>query len=164
MDNARIATNVSSGFIYNHIGTAIFHVKAINTIGNTNSNQDSGTGLDSLTAPSKILNFNATDILVNKVICNWGSASGNPIPTYNLNRGGANVATDITSPYTDTFTGTADYYIEAINGEGSTNSNIDSGTGATEVVRNLFLLNVQGSSETDTMVLTDGEIFTIIAI
>ena len=164
MDSARVAIDVSSGFIYSHIGTAIFHVKAINTIGNTNSNQDSGTGLDSLTAPSTILDFNATDILVDKVICSWSNASGNPTPIYNLNRGGANVATDITSPYTDTFTGTADYYVEATNSEGSTNSNIDSGTGATEVVRNLFLLNVQGSSGTDTMVLTNGEIFTIIAI
>ncbi len=157
-----VGDNVSSGFVDTFTGTADYYVTATNVSGTVVGNTDSGTGVDTVSLPSKILDFNASDNLIGAVNCTWSSSIGNPSPTYNLDRGGVIVGTDITSPYSDTFTGTDDYSIKAINSEGSTVSNIDSGTGHASVEYQGFIVGVASSSERQSFVDSGSNVFVVL--
>ena len=80
-------------------------------------------------APSAIIDFNATDNETAQVTLSWSNATGFPVPTYDIYTGTTLIQSNVTSPYINTYTGTRDYHIKAINTEGTVSSNTDSGTG-----------------------------------
>ncbi len=82
-----------------------------------------------LIAPSKIIDFQATDNLHYNIIMTWTDATGILVPTYNLFENGVEIATDIQSGYEHQHEGTEDYYVVAVNALGSILSNTDAGTG-----------------------------------
>ena len=60
-----LASDIHSGYIYPYVGTQDFFIRSENSAGTTDSNIDSGTGLEIL--PVAITDFVATDTLVGQV-------------------------------------------------------------------------------------------------
>ena len=77
--------------------------------------------------PSKITNFSATDNIAGKVDCTWSPSAR--ATSYDIYQNDVAIDIDVTSPYTDFFVGTSEYYVVANNSYGSTESNRNSGTG-----------------------------------
>ena len=85
-----------------------------------------------LMPPSIITDLSATDDKEGIIWITWSGATGNP--TYDLYTGDPNgtnslIATGVTSPYSDEYVGTRDYFVIATNSKGSSTSNVDEGTG-----------------------------------
>lgn len=80
--------------------------------------------------PNAPTNFIASDDEVGQITFTWtNSTVGIPTPTYDLYNVAGLVTAGITSPYTEAIpAGTDTYRIKAINSQGSTDSNTDSGT------------------------------------
>ena len=86
-------------------------------------------------APSKILDFVASDNIEGYVQVAFTKGTGLPIPTEALYKGATLVKANVTTNYAfPTAEGTEDYHIKSSNSAGVTDSNIDSGTSlATQV-------------------------------
>jgi len=80
--------------------------------------------------PNPIDDFSASSNTIDTIKMTFGPAGGFPDPIYNLFENGFEVVTDIATGYVLDRTGpyTADYHVEAVNSQGSADSNIDSGT------------------------------------
>ena len=78
-------------------------------------------------APLPISDFTATDDETEQVTCTW--TEGGDTETVDIYKDGVILDSYISSPYIDTFVGTAEYYVVSNNLGGSTESNRDSGTG-----------------------------------
>ena len=84
---------------------------------------------ETLSIPSAITDFAASDGEIGKVIVTFTNAIGNPIPTYNLFENNIEVATNISTGYSHTVTtGAYTYRVDAVNSEGTTSSNNNDGT------------------------------------
>ncbi len=134
-DTIEVATNIPDGYI--HIvadSTHNYYVIASNGAGVETSNDDDGTSLSgapTLTPPSAITDFAASDYGVGNITMTWTNATGNPLPTYALFENNTAVvgAEDITDGYVHTVaTGTYTYRVDAINSEGTEPSNDNDGT------------------------------------
>ncbi len=77
--------------------------------------------------PEAISDFSATDITFGSVACTW--TVGADTDSVDIYRANVLLTANVTSPYTDVFTGTAEYFVMSNNVDGSTKSNVDSGTG-----------------------------------
>ncbi len=131
-----IAQNIPDGYI--HIiedATNTYRVDAINIADTIPSNDDSGTslvGAPPLTAPSEILDFEASDSDELTITMNFTNSTGNPAPTHALIEDDVAVvgAENITDGYvhTPSVVGTYTYRIDAINSEGTQPSNDNDGT------------------------------------
>lgn len=84
--------------------------------------------------PTAITDFAASDDQLGQVTVTFTNATGTPTPTYNLFEDNVQVATGISSGYVHTVTaGTYTYRVDAVNSEGTTASNNDSGTSTAPV-------------------------------
>ncbi len=133
-----VASDIASG--YERVvsaGIRTYYVKAVNSAGAIPSN--SNTGL-SMSVPSYISNFNASDNLVGKVTVTWSNATAYPAPTYDLYENGVKVASNISSGYQRSVgAGIRSYYVKAVNSAGSTNSNSNNGTSKAPAGSQTFL-------------------------
>ncbi len=80
-----------------------------------------------LPLPGPITNFNSTDIEPGQITHTW--AASTDATSYNLYSGTTLIQSNVISPHIETYVGTRDYHVEAVNTEGVELSNIDSGTG-----------------------------------
>jgi len=128
-DSGLIASNVQSGYSLTVTGphTEVYYVVAINSEGQSTSNQDSGTAIEegACVPPGHISDFYATPHNGSYVTCSWSYPSGDPRPRYDLYiEGAGKVRDNITSPYKDyRSVATRTYYVIATNDCGVTESN-----------------------------------------
>ncbi len=125
-----IRSGVTSGYSIDIDGTNDYYVKAKNSAGWTLSNEDSGTGLE---APSRIIDFEATDGEPGQITFTWSDAIGTGPMVYSLYDSKGLVTAPVTSDDSITIEGQETYYIIATDANGATQSNVDVGIGGTIV-------------------------------
>ncbi len=107
-----------------------------------------------LAAPSIIVDFKGTETQVGQITFSWTNATGTPTPTYDLYDSTGLVQTNvgtpsgITSTYVLSITGAENYYVKAINSEGSADSNLDYGEGLTTIPAPIAIINF-GATDTE---------------
>ncbi len=79
------------------------------------------------TIPSTITDFSASDGNPGTITFTWSDSIGVPTPTYDLYNAFGLVQSNVTSGVTINIFGAETYYVKAINTEGETNSNTDTG-------------------------------------
>ncbi len=88
-----------------------------------------------LNAPSWITDLAASDDQHNQITFTWTLATGTPTPTYDLYDSTGLIATGVNPGYVRTVNGIDDYYLIAMNSEGTRQSNTASGTGVVIVLK-----------------------------
>ena len=92
------------------------------SLGNTQNNRDPSS-------PTIVTDFSASDDKEDIIIMTWTKATAFPAAKSDLYNSSGLIQTNINSPYPYETTPTTDnYYVKSYNSEGSTDSNIDSGT------------------------------------
>ena len=127
---SRIVTDIYTGYVLDTevAGTWSFFVKAVNSIGSTDSNSDSGTATSLFVAPpTKVEDFLATDTYENQIGISFTPT--NDATSYDLYRAARLYLQNVSNGQVfNTFDGTWDFQLLSHNPEGSTYSNEDSGT------------------------------------
>ncbi len=120
-DGTMVESGVYPGYVRNvGDGNRDYMVKAINYVGEIDSNENSAISGDS---PGTINNLVASDG-EGYVDISFSTVDGYPEPTYDLYENDNHVASDISSGYNrNVGNGTRDYMVKAINQFGTTNSN-----------------------------------------
>jgi len=132
-DGYTVNSSITSGYQLARTGphTSIYQVVAVNSQGRSTSNDDSGTSIatDNSAPPGTITNLTASDSFVDYIEVEFGNAGGSPAPTYDLFEDNIKIESGVTSPVRVDRVGpfSADYYVNAVNSEGSANSNTDGG-------------------------------------
>jgi len=135
-NSSGVITSTSGlSYTYNKSGpyTDTFYVVATNSEGSATSPSDSGTSIvapPSYSPPSGINNLQASDDEVNKITIEWTDSTGSPMPYQTIHKNGQILAAGVRSPYVYDIAGpyTAEFYVNAVNTEGSIDSNSDNGT------------------------------------
>jgi len=87
-NSTKVASNITSGYHYSHIGSIDLYVKATNSEGEANSSSDNGEGLQKPNDGQAITGFNATDDKVDLIKVTWDEFTagneGYPAPRFDL--------------------------------------------------------------------------------
>ena len=108
--------------------TGTFKVQSKNSVGSVDSNTDQGTAI-AKSGPGLITDFSATDDECNSITITFTPATGSPEPTYDLYQDNNMIVQGVSSGYQvqGNIVG-SEFFVRAINSEGETNSNTDTGT------------------------------------
>ena len=126
----RIYAGIKSGDVLEaDAGTATYYIRSLYEAGHgVNSNEADGEALSGI-APGPITDFEASKNQILAIQFWWTNATGDPTPTYNLYQNGNPLRSNVVSGHRETMPpGSSSFYVKAINAEGETDSNSDTGT------------------------------------